>query len=71
LITANRHDEGPDSLESTIRDLNEPLSLPVFTIADPGAVLTSRDYAERVEIQMLESLLELDNFRGIGCLFVP
>jgi hypothetical protein len=71
LITANRHDEGPDSLESTIRDLNEPLSLPVFTIADPGLVLASRDYAERVALQVLEFLLELDNFRGVGRLFVP
>jgi hypothetical protein len=71
LITANRHDEGPDSLESTIRDLNEPLSLPVFTIADPGSVLASRDYAARVAIQVLEYLLDLDNFRGVGRLFVP
>jgi hypothetical protein len=71
LLTANRHDDGPDSLESTIRDLNEPLSLPVFTIADPGSVLASLDYAERVAIQILEYLLELDNFRGVGRLFVP
>ena len=35
LITAYRHDEVLDSLKSTIRDLNEPSSLPVLTIADP------------------------------------
>ena len=71
LITANRHDEGPDSLESTIRDLNDPLSLPVITIADPEAVLANRDYAECVAIQVLEYFLELDNLRGVGRLFVP
>jgi hypothetical protein len=71
LITAHRHDEGLDSLKSTIRDLNELLSLPVFTIADPGLVLASRDYAERVALQVLEYLLELNNFRGVGRLFVP
>ena len=35
LPTANRNDEGPDSLEATIRTLNAPSSLPVLTIADP------------------------------------
>jgi hypothetical protein len=71
LLTANRNDEGPESLEATIRALNDPWSLPVLTIADPESVLTSRDYAERVAIQVLEYLLELDNFRGVGRLFVP
>jgi hypothetical protein len=71
LLTANRHDEGPDSLEATIRDLNTPSSLPVLTIADPELVLASRDYAERVAIQVLEYLLNLDHFRGVGRLFVP
>jgi hypothetical protein len=71
LITANRNDEGPNSLEATIRDLNEPSSLPILTIADPELVLVSQDYAERVAIQVLEYLMDLDNFRGTGRLFVP
>ena len=71
LLTANRHDEGPDSLEATIRTLNVPSSLPVVTIADPELVLASRDYAERVAIQVLEYLLDLNHFRGGGRLFVP
>jgi hypothetical protein len=71
LITANRNDEGPHSLEATIRDLNEPSSLPIFTIADPELVLVSQDYAERVAIQVVEYLMDLDNFRGTGRLFVP
>jgi hypothetical protein len=71
LLMANRNDEGSESLEATIRALNDPRSLPVLTIADPESVLTSRDYAERVAIQVLEYLLELDNFRGVGRLFVP
>ena len=71
LITANRNDEGPDSLEATIRDLNEPSSLPVLTIADPALVLANQDYAERVTMQVLEYFMALDNFRGTGRLFVP
>jgi hypothetical protein len=71
LLTANRNDEGSDSLEATIHALNVPSSLPVLTLADPELVLASRDYAERVAIQMLEYLLGLDHFRGVGHLFVP
>ena len=50
---------------------NQPSSLPVLTITDPGLVLTDRDYAERVATQVLEYLLDLDNVRGTGRLFVP
>ena len=71
LLTANRNDEGADSLEATIRTLNTPSSLPVLTIADPELVLANRDYAERVAIRILEYLLELDNLRGVGRLFIP
>ena len=71
LLTANRNDEGPHSLEATIRTLTVPSSLPVLTIADPELVLASRDYAERVAIQVLQYLLDLDHFRGVGRLFVP
>jgi hypothetical protein len=71
LLTANRNDEGADSLEATIHTLNTPSSLPVLTIADPELVLANRDYAERVAIRVLEYLLELDNLRGVGRLFVP
>ena len=51
--------------------LTVPSSLPVLTIADPELVLASRDYAERVAIQVLQYLLDLDHFRGVGRLFVP
>jgi hypothetical protein len=71
LLTANRNDEGADSLEATIQALNTPSSLPVLTIADPELVLANRDYAERVAIRVLEYLLELDHLRGVGRLFVP
>ena len=71
LLTANRNDEGADSLEATMQALNTPSSLPVLTIADPELVLANRDYAEQVAIRVLEYLLELDNLRGLGRLFVP
>ena len=71
LITDNRNDDGPDSLEATIRKQNSPVSLPVFTIGDIRAVPSSRAYADRVIDRLLRYLLELENIRGTGRLFVP
>lgn len=71
LITANRNNDGPDSLESAIRTMNTIHSLPVFTIADADQVLHSRAYAERVVTKLLDYLVDIDNYRGTGRLYLP
>jgi hypothetical protein len=71
LLTANRNMEGPDSLEETIRHRNTPASLPVFTIATVDRILHSRVYAERVVAKLLEYLMDLDQVRGAGRLYLP
>jgi hypothetical protein len=71
LITANRNDDGPDSLESTIRTMNTIQSLPVFTIADADRILHSRTYAERVVERLLDYLIDIDNYRGTGRQYLP
>jgi hypothetical protein len=71
LITDNRNDDGPDSLESTIRGNNTPASLPVFTIADARRVVSSAEYRHEVIDRLLRYLLELENIRGTGRLFLP
>lgn len=71
LLTANRNADDADSLETTIRLRNTANSLPVFTIADADQVLQSRSYAERVVERLLEYLLDIDNFRGTGRLYLP
>ena len=71
LLTNNRNDDGPDSLEATIRVHNTPQSLPVFTIRDAESILASADYAEQVIDRLFRYLLELDNIRGTGRLFLP
>jgi hypothetical protein len=48
LLTANRNDNGPDSLEATIQQHNTPASLPVFTLANDQRVLRDRLYAAAV-----------------------
>lgn len=71
LITANRNNDGPDSLEATILAENTPESLPVLTIADAERVLHSREYAERVAAKLIEYLIDMDQYRGAGRLYLP
>jgi hypothetical protein len=71
LITGNRNDEGPDSLESTIRDLNSATTLPVITLANPKRIHRDRIYAHLVAEKTLEYLLDVNDFLGSGRLYVP
>jgi len=71
LVTGNRNAEGNDSLESAINRLGTARSLPVVTIADPDRLMRDRDYTERAAVQLLEFLLDLDNLRGAGRLYIP
>ena len=43
----------------------------MLTIADPDRLMRDRDYAERAAVQLLEFLMDLDNLRGAGRLYVP
>jgi hypothetical protein len=71
LITANRNQQGPDSLEATIRLHNTPDSLPVLTLADATRIQRSATYADRVAVQLLEYLFRIDRLRGTGRLYLP
>jgi hypothetical protein len=71
LITGNRNDDGADSLEATIRNENQPDSLPAVTIADADRVLNDRLYAEKVAESLLDYLMRIDEVRGAGRLYVP
>lgn len=71
LVTSNRNQKGPDSLEATIRSRLTAESLPVLTLADAERFRTDRDYADRVVASLLEILLEIDSLRGTGRLYLP
>jgi hypothetical protein len=71
LITDNRNNKGPDSLEATIRSHNTSRSLPVFTIGDTRRILLDASYAERVIDRLFRYLLEVETIRGTGRLFLP
>ena len=71
LITGNRNRAGPEALEAVIARNNTPTSLPVLTIGTPPRVLSSREYAERVATRLLEVLLDVEQYRGTGRLYLP
>ena len=71
LITDNRNQDKPDSLESVIRAQNLPTSLPVFTISDLNALCVDRDYAKALAARLLEYLFDADKILGAGRLYLP
>jgi hypothetical protein len=71
LITGNRNKAGPEALEAVIARENTPTSLPVLTLSAPPQVFRSRAYAHRVVTRLLEVLLDLEQYRGTGRLYLP
>jgi len=71
LLTNNRNEDGPDSLEATIRACNTASSLPVFTLSAAERIFQSKDYAERVIESLFDKLLRIDDLRGAGRLYLP
>jgi hypothetical protein len=70
LLTNNRNMEGVDSLEQTIREENTPNALPALTIGDFDRI-TERVYRENCATRLLEILVYLDDYLGVGRLFIP
>ncbi|SRR6266481_9703326 len=70
LITGNRNMEANDSLEATIRELNEQESLPVITIGQPELLLDFK-YRENCAYRIAEIVAELPNLLGCGRQIVP
>jgi hypothetical protein len=70
LLTDNRSRKGADSLEETLRDEATSNSLPVLTIGTARR-LVEADYRRRCVERLLEIVLDLERYRGVGRLFIP
>jgi len=70
LLTANRRKKGVDSLEQVIREENTPTSLPVITVAQVDR-LDERAYREQCSSRLVEIMLEIENYVGVGRIFIP
>ncbi|MBD2494080.1 DUF5615 family PIN-like protein [Nostoc sp. FACHB-280] len=70
LITANRNMKGDDSLEQTIREENQPTSLPILTIGNPDR-LDESNYRQKCATRLIEIVFDLENYLGVGRVFIP
>ena len=70
LLTGNRNMAGEDSLEQTIRDENRPDSIPIVTIANVNRV-AERNYREECATRLAVICLDLEDYLGVGRLFIP
>ena len=70
ILTANRNMKGKDSLERVIREENTAASFSVITI---GALdrLDEFDYRERCVDRLIEIVLDIENYMGVGRQFIP
>ena len=70
ILTANRNMKGGDSLEQVMREENTEDSFPVLTIGSLDR-LSEADYRERCVERLIEIVLDVDNYKGAGRLFIP
>ena len=70
LLTGNRNKDGSDSLEQTIRDENTSDSLPVITVGITDR-LDERVYREQCAEKLVEIVLNIENYLGIGRIYIP
>jgi len=71
LLTANRSMKGENSLEQVLREENTVNSLPVMTIGDTERFLADRAYRNRCVDRILEIVLDIENWMGVGRIFIP
>ncbi|NJL20749.1 MAG: ACP S-malonyltransferase [Leptolyngbyaceae cyanobacterium SM1_3_5] len=70
ILTANRNMKGDGSLEQVIRENNIITSLPVVTIGNKER-LDEQNYRERCASRLVEILLDIDNYKGVGRIYIP
>jgi hypothetical protein len=58
------------SLEQTIREENTLTSLPVLTIGNVKRMV-ERLYREDCETRLVEIVLDLENYKGVGRIYIP
>ncbi|HEV3004955.1 MAG TPA: hypothetical protein VGX78_10865 [Pirellulales bacterium] len=56
---------------ASFADLGLTSDLPVFTVANPRRLQRESEYAEQTAVRLLEYLMDVDTFRGVGRLYMP
>jgi hypothetical protein len=71
LLTGNRNSKGWDSLGQTIQDENHSKALPILTLSDTDRLLRDHAYCVTCAERLVEVGLYLENYLGVGRLFIP
>jgi hypothetical protein len=70
LLTSNRNQENETSLQATIDRENTPEALPVLTLSQTNRLLIS-DYRQQATHKLVEIILYLENYLGVGRIYLP
>jgi len=70
LITSNRNQENETSLQATIERENIPEALPVLTLSQANRLLLP-DYRQQAVHRLVEIIIYLENYLGIGRIYIP
>jgi hypothetical protein len=70
LLTSNRNQENETSLQATIDRENTPEALPVLTLSQTNRLLLS-DYRQQATHKLVEIILYLENYLGVGRIYLP
>jgi hypothetical protein len=70
LLTGNRRMSGPNSLEQVIREENTSTAMPVITIGRVNR-LDESGYRSLCSRRLIEIALDLENYLGMGRIFIP
>ncbi|MGL4619209.1 MAG: ACP S-malonyltransferase [Chroococcidiopsis sp.] len=70
ILTANRNMKGDDSLEQVIREDNTLTSFPIVTIGNKER-LDEQSYSGRCASRLVEIMFDLDNYLGVGRIYIP
>ena len=70
LITSNRNQENATSLQATIERENTPEALPVLTLSQANRLLLP-DYRQQAAHKLAEVVMYLENYLGVGRIYIP
>jgi Domain of unknown function (DUF5615) len=70
ILTANRNMKGDDSLEQVMREENTEAAFPVVTIGSLER-FSEPEYRERCVERLIEIIVDIDQYKGVGRLFIP
>jgi hypothetical protein len=71
LLTANRNMKGEDSLEQVLREDSTIDSLPVITIGNLDRFSKEPSYRSRCADRIIDIVLNIEDYMGVGRIFIP